>query len=123
MVAMKILIVDDIVVNRFILREMIRKLGHTSMEAENGKQSVDLILENDFDFVFMDIEMPVMNGFEAIKYIREQIPTPKNKVKVIALTAYNPKLLFEDFQDTGFNQVFTKPFSIEKLTTIIEENQ
>ena len=120
---MKILIVDDIVVNRFILREMIRKLGHTSMEAENGKQSVDLILENDFDFVFMDIEMPVMNGFEAIKYIREQIPTPKNKVKVIALTAYNPKLLFEDFQDTGFNQVFTKPFSIEKLTTIIEENQ
>ncbi len=119
---LNILIVDDIIVNRFILKEMIRKLGHLSMEAENGKQALELIQANDFDCVFMDIEMPVMNGFETIKAIRDTLPTSKKTVKVIALTAYNPKLLFEDFKETGFDMVFTKPFSIEKLTMILSEN-
>lgn len=119
---LNILIVDDIVVNRFILKEMIRKLGHQSMEAENGKQALELIKTNDFNYVFMDIEMPVMNGFETIKAIRETLPPSKNTVKVIALTAYNPKLLFEDFKETGFDMVFTKPFSIEKLTSILDVN-
>lgn len=115
----KFLVVDDIVVNRFIIKEMVRKLGHEATEAANGSVAMELILKNDYDYIFMDIEMPVMNGFETIKKIRA-LPEPKKNVKVIALTAYNPKLLFEEFEDTGFDHVFTKPFSIDNLLSIIQ---
>jgi len=116
---MKILIVDDIFTNRLLLVEVIKSIGHDYVQVENGRDAVEALLSDDFDLILMDIEMPVMNGLETTKFIRENFESPKNETPIVALTAHNPQLFFEDFKDVGFDQLLTKPYSLEKITTII----
>ena len=118
---MKILIVDDIFTNRLLLVEVIKSIGHDYTQAENGREAVEALLSEDFDLILMDVEMPVMNGLETTKFIRENFESPKNDIPIVALTAHNPQLFFEDFRDVGFDKLLTKPYSIEKITTIINE--
>ena len=118
---MKILIVDDIFTNRLLLLEILKSMGHEYMQAENGKEAIEIIKNNDFDIVLMDIEMPVMNGLETTLYIRQNLPSPKNKVPIVALTAHNPQLFFEEFKNKGFDTLLCKPYNIEKLSAIIKE--
>ncbi|MFC2113159.1 response regulator [Bacteroidota bacterium] len=117
---MQALIVDDIFTNRLLLAEILRNLEIEFDEVENGKEAIDAIRNKDYDLVLMDIEMPVMNGLETTKYIREELPWPKNKTFVVALTAHNPQLFFEDFKDIGFDQLLTKPYSVEKISILVE---
>jgi CheY-like chemotaxis protein len=118
---MKILIVDDIFTNRLLLLEILRSMGHEYMQAENGKEAIEILREHDFDIVMMDIEMPVMNGLETTLYIRQNLTFPKNKVPIVALTAHNPQVFYEEFKDIGFDSLLTKPYNIEKLSAIIKE--
>ena len=118
---MKILITDDIFTNRLLLSEIIEDLGHTHLEAENGKIAIEILMEhNDIDIVLMDIEMPVMNGIEAAKHIRESFESPRCNMPVIALTAHNPKIFFDDYKDVGFDQLLTKPYSVQKIMNLLE---
>ena len=118
---MRIIIVDDIFINRLLIAEIVKSQGHIIIEAENGRQAIEFLKKDPaVDLVLMDIEMPVMNGIEATRYIRESMPPPVNKIPVIALTAHNPKLFFEDYNDVGFNQLLTKPYSIEKIVKVID---
>lgn len=118
---MKIIITDDIFTNRLLLSEVISDLGHEHFDAENGKVAIDLLQKyDDIDLILMDIEMPVMNGLEAAKFIREKMPPPKNRIPIIALTAHNPKIFFDDYHDVGFDQLLTKPYSIQKITFLLE---
>jgi two-component system, response regulator, stage 0 sporulation protein F len=118
---MKILIVDDIFTNRLLLVEILKSMGHDYMQAENGKQAIEIIKNNDFDIVLMDIEMPVMNGLETTLYIRQNMSFPKNRIPIVALTAHNPQLFFEEFKNKGFDKLLSKPYNIEKLSAIISE--
>lgn len=117
----KILIVDDIFVNRLLLKEVMKNLNVTCLEAQNGKEAIDIITKEKVDLVFMDIEMPVMNGLETTKYIREKLPSPKKYIPIVALTAHNPANFFEDFRDAGFDFLMTKPYSIDKIKQAIEK--
>jgi CheY-like chemotaxis protein len=118
---MKILIADDIFTNRLLLSEIIKDLGHEYLEAENGKMAIEsLILNDDINVVLMDIEMPVMNGLEATKHIRQKLPPPKNGITIIALTAHNPKIFLEDFKDIGFDELMTKPYSAQKIMNLLD---
>lgn len=118
---MKILIVDDIFTNRLLLVEILKSMGHDYMQAENGKEALEIIRNNDFDIILMDIEMPVMNGLETTQYIKQNMPVPKNKIPIVALTAHNPQLFYEEFKNKGFDSLLTKPYNIEKLSAIIKE--
>ncbi len=119
MKTLRILIVDDIFTNRLLLSELIRTLGHQSVQAENGKQAIDFYEAENFDLILMDIEMPVMNGLETTNYIRKSFPSPKNLIPIVALTAHNPTLFFEDFSDAGFDELITKPYSLDKIIELI----
>lgn len=116
---LNILIVDDIFTNRLLLSELIKTLGHDSVQAENGQEAVDFFVKEDFDLILMDIEMPIMNGVETCKFIRSEMPSPKNVVTIVALTAHNPAHFFEDFSDAGFDELLTKPYSLEKIVELI----
>lgn len=115
-----VIIADDIFTNRLLLSEIIEDLGHSFIAVENGKEAVDALVHNDIDLVLMDIEMPVMNGLEATKFIRERLPEPKCNTPVVALTAHNPKIFFDDYKDVGFSQLLTKPYSVRKITELFE---
>jgi len=118
---MKVLIVDDIFTNRLLLVELLRTLDHEYKQVENGKEAIEALESEPFDLILMDIEMPVMNGIETTIYIREKLQYPKNKTPIVALTAHNPQLFFEDFKDVGFDKLLTKPYNIEKLSAIIDD--
>jgi CheY-like chemotaxis protein len=117
---MNVLIVDDIMLNRILLGELIKKLGYTFKQAQNGKEALEFVSDGGFDVVLMDIEMPVMNGIEATRNIR-QLAGPKGKTPVIALTAHNPDDFMEEFSTAGFNELITKPYLLEKVDRVIRK--
>jgi CheY-like chemotaxis protein len=117
---LRILVVDDIYTNRYLLSELIKTTGNEVVLAENGQQAIDILKAQEIHLVFMDIEMPVMNGIETTQYIRNVLPSPLNSLPVIALTAHNPELFFEDFSDVGFDELITKPYSVEKIRLKIQ---
>jgi CheY-like chemotaxis protein len=118
---MKILITDDIFTNRLLLSEIIEDLGHEYLEAENGKMAIESLISNDdINIILMDIEMPVMNGLEATKHIRHKLPPPKNGIVIVALTAHNPKIFFDDYKDVGFDELMTKPYSVQKIMNLLD---
>jgi len=112
---LRILVVDDVFTNRYLLSELVKMTGNEPVLAENGKQAIEILKEEHIHLVFMDIEMPVMNGVETTQYIRKELAPPLNVIPIIALTAHNPELFFEDFSDVGFDELITKPYSIEKI--------
>jgi CheY-like chemotaxis protein len=114
------LIVDDIFMNRLLLKEIVREISNSLKEAKNGKEAIDIIKSNEIDIVLMDIEMPVMNGIETTKYIRSEMSLPKSKLPIIALTAHNPDDFFENYHNAGFDQLLTKPYSFNKILRAIE---
>jgi len=116
---LRILIVDDIFTNRLLLTELIKTLGHDSLQAENGQEAINLLAANDVDLILMDIEMPVMNGIETCEHIRKNMDPPKSVTSVVALTAHNPNLFFDDFSDAGFDELLTKPYSLDKIIELI----
>lgn len=114
-----ILVVDDIYANRLLLSELIKLTENQVTLAENGAQAIEALRSDDFQLIFMDIEMPVMNGIETTNYIRNEMPYPLNAIPIIALTAHNPELFFDDFTDAGFDELITKPYSIDKIRDTI----
>jgi len=112
---MRILVVDDIFTNRLLLSELIKSTGHEVILVENGQQAVEQLERIEFHLIFMDIEMPVMNGIETTQYIRQKMSYPVNTIPIIALTAHNPELFFDDYSDVGFDELITKPYSVDKI--------
>ena len=115
---MKILLVDDILYNRVIIREIIKALGFEYVEAENGLIALDYFSKLDFDMVLMDIEMPVMNGLETVIKMRTSFPEPKSRTKIYAITAYNPSIMRDAIDFKNFNGVIVKPYSIDKIKAL-----
>ncbi|MEN8118931.1 MAG: response regulator [Bacteroidota bacterium] len=117
----KILIVDDIFSNRLLLSSTLESIGIDSETVENGQIAIESLQTNDFGMVLLDIEMPVMNGIETAKYIREKMSDVYSKLPIIALTAHNPDEYGDRINKAGFNEIMTKPYSVEKLGNIIEK--
>jgi CheY-like chemotaxis protein len=115
----KILIVDDIVINRILLAELIKKLGYKYAQASNGKEAIEKLEVDHIDLILMDIEMPVMNGIETTKYIREKLSSPKSKMPIVALTAHNPDDFFDTFEKAGFDDLITKPYLLDKISQTV----
>lgn len=115
-----ILIVDDILMNRILLKELLQQIPCEIKEAKNGIEAIDILKTSKIDIVFMDIEMPKMNGLETTEFIRNELPSSLNNVPIIALTAHNPNDFFEDFSSVGFNDLLTKPYSFEKVIDAIK---
>jgi CheY-like chemotaxis protein len=114
------LIVDDILMNRMLLKEITKDFAKSITEAENGKAAIEILDSKDIDIILMDIEMPVMNGLETTRYIRK-MDTPKSETPIIAITAHNPDDFFEDYNNAGFDELLTKPYSFEKIIQILNK--
>jgi CheY-like chemotaxis protein len=116
----KVLLVDNNTIRRKLLAGYLTQLQCLYSEAKNGKQAIEMITNDSFDLVLMDIQLPVIDGIEATKIIRKKLPFPKNRVKIIANTTTNYKDFFNQFYDVGFNDVLPTPNTLDSLKTIIE---
>ena len=93
-------------------------MSHICKIAENGLEAIELVKKHKFDLILMDIHMPILNGFDASKKIRELgITTP-----IIALTASDKNEIINEMAINGINDVLVKPFEIKDLQVIIEKH-
>ena len=111
----KILVVDDNEMNRVVATTILSNYGAVTLEALNGKESIDMLIQDDVDLILMDIQMPVMDGIEATKHIRKVI---SKKLPIIALTANAIKGADEKYFAVGMNDYLSKPFSENDLVNI-----
>jgi signal transduction histidine kinase/CheY-like chemotaxis protein len=117
--AARIMIVDDHPVNLLFMRKVLKKLGFLHAdEAKSGMEALALYQANKYDLIFMDCQMPEMDGFEASARIRE-IEDFTNQTKIIAVTADAMKGARERCIDSGMNDYISKPIDIEKLKSIL----
>ena len=119
----RLLLVEDNDLNREIATEILGMTGVTVETAENGKIAVEKVAaapENWYSLVLMDIQMPVMNGYEATAAIRS-LPGSRGKVPIIAMTA---NAFAEDVQlakNTGMNEHIAKPLDLNKLNDVLKQ--
>jgi CheY-like chemotaxis protein len=117
----RILIADDYADNRFVIKETLLLFNKQTqiLEAENGLQAIELLERHNADLVVMDLDMPVMNGFDALAEIRKH---KKNKhIKIIASTANLITSSETEFTEIGFDGYLPKPFSIEQLFQLMQK--
>ena len=115
-----LLIVDDDVSHRLILSEFSEIAGYDYMTARNGREAIDILSQpNDIKIILMDIEMPIMNGIEAIKEIRGNLDSQYNKTPVIAMTAHDREFLKQLVSD--FSDQLLKPYTLNQFKRKIEQ--
>ncbi|WGQ10616.1 ATP-binding protein [Pedobacter gandavensis] len=119
---LRILIAEDNPVNVMVLQKTLTRWGLVADVAENGQLALNAVVAKPYDLVFMDINMPVMSGFEASKQIRELSDPQKNKVCIIALTASIGMSLEEHPELRYLDDFLLKPFSVEQLKAKLEQS-
>lgn len=115
---MRILVAEDNLVNRKLARLLLQKFGYTPDEAEDGSRAVAMTLENNYDLILMDIQMPGMDGYEAAQRIRELCPRAP---QIVALTAHALKSDEERSLKLGMNGHLSKPIRADLLRKVLEK--
>ena len=115
---MTVLVAEDHPLNRKLIVTFLKKLGAPVIEAENGKQVVEAVEKNrEINMIFMDIQMPVMDGIEAAKKIKAAGYTGI----IVACTANNDENDFALYRKIGINDILVKPFKRDDIKTLIEK--
>ena len=118
---LQVLVVEDNAVNQRLIVRMLEKLGHTIVVAGNGQEAVEAYERGAFDVIFMDIQMPVMDGFAATAAIRrretEQLDRPRTPI--VALTAHALQADRARGLAAGMDDYLTKPIEPEALTAAL----
>lgn len=112
----RILVVEDNVINQMVVRHSVATLGGETDIACEGAEAIEKLKTADYDLVLMDIQMPVMDGYETTRFIRNQL---KSNVPVIAMTAFAQRGEDEKCYEGGMNGYVSKPFTLESLYTAI----
>ncbi len=118
---MRFLIADDMYTNRLRIITLLKSMGFTCDEAVDGQDAIDKIIASEYDIVLLDIEMPVMNGFETVRYIRENLEGNKKRIPVIIISSHCSLNYFKGHDSYDYNGILTKPFTKQKLETTLKK--
>lgn len=113
----KLLIVEDEAVNVLVISNIFTKLGCEIDIARDGKDAIDKVKQHEYDMIFMDISMPVLNGVEATKIIRNQLNI---KTPIIAVTGFDSKKDIDRFLSAGMNDYIQKPINKNEITRVLK---
>jgi len=120
---LRILVVEDVLINRKVITGMLEALGVTDIQhAENGQQAIEKFRCNAYDLILMDLQMPKVDGYQALKAIRKYeaehhcAPTP-----IYALTAHALQEEQANVRAAGFNGMLTKPLALDALKDLLTE--
>ena len=116
-----VLVVEDNEINQKVVSAMLKRLGHIVSIAENGEIALMMMRQKQFQLILMDVQMPVMDGIECTKYIRNVFKYDKKHLPIIGLTAgYQPSERDYYENEVGMNTCVGKPLPMNKLKEIIE---
>ena len=117
-----ILVVDDVEINRELLRVTLEKHGYRIIMAENGREAVDRFAQEQYDIIFMDMQMPILDGYGAVREIRD-IEQTRNMTRtpIVAITAYAMQGDREKCLAAGMDAYLAKPTSAADIVTTINQ--
>ena len=118
-ITLKILVVEDNLINQKITKSFLVRMNHTVTIVNNGKEAVDIFEKEYFDCILMDIQMPIMDGIQATKLLREKEKIKKNNIPIIAVSA---NLLLEEetkIIEAGMNDFVPKPINEAQLINVL----
>lgn len=116
---LRILAVDDNMVNLKVFEGLLRKTGATIEKASSGKLALEMTLKNKYDIIFLDHMMPEMDGIETFKHIKEQTEGPNTETPIVVLTANAIKGSREEYLGIGFDDVCYKPTTQKELNAAL----
>lgn len=120
-IPLRILLVEDEMVNRMMAQKMLEKAGHNIISAQNGEECLAKLRKHSFDVILMDVQMPVMDGFETTNIIRNSKEFHKiASIPIVALTAHASKKDLNKAKLTGMNEFVSKPFDREVLLDVLQ---
>ena len=114
-----ILVVEDNDINQQLIQMILETANHKITLVTNGKEALGKVNNNDYDLILMDVQMPVMDGKEATKHIRD-MAEPKCGVPIIALTAHAMDFEADQLIALGMNAIITKPIDTKLLETAVQ---
>lgn len=124
----RVLVAEDNLVNQFMLSKILKDWKIEIEMVDNGRKAIDKILENDYSLVLMDTHMPEMDGYQATRYIRNELPETKRNIPIISLSAASFDHEQEEALASGMNDVLAKPFQpyqlhekMRKLLKLVEQ--
>ncbi|HBL75740.1 MAG: hypothetical protein A2W90_17290 [Bacteroidetes bacterium GWF2_42_66] len=117
-----ILVAEDFEFNQFVIKQLLSELGSDFVIVSNGQEVLDQLSGRQFDIIFMDIEMPVMDGIEATRIIKSSSSEQIRKIPVIGFTAHKDPGLLEELRNLGFVGFIQKPFKKIDIENIINEH-
>ena len=116
------LVVEDNPTNQEVTRGLLEKLGIQVDIATNGQEAINTLTHTAYDLVFMDCQMPIMDGFDATRHIRNpQTRVSNHKVPVIAMTANNTKQDQDQCFAVGMNDYISKPIDTQQLNQVLKK--
>jgi len=118
---LRVLLADDNQINIKVGSVILEKYVSNIDIAVNGQEAVDLALKNKYDIIFMDIQMPVMNGLEATKVIRNNTKNPCSDSIIIALTANINKSDIEKYLKNGMDDFLNKPYKPNQIKSLLDK--
>ncbi len=117
----RVLLAEDVLVNQKVAALMLQKMGMEVILAENGQDALEKWRQDDFDLIFMDCQMPELDGYEATRVIRrEEQKAGKQRVPIIALTANAMESDRQRCLDAGMDDYIAKPFGRRDLVPVLE---
>ncbi|MDQ3622577.1 MAG: response regulator [Verrucomicrobiota bacterium] len=117
---LRILLAEDNVINRVVATGILEKGGHTLVHAANGREAVEAVRDQSFDLIFMDVQMPDMDGFEATRRIREMEQTIGRRTPIVAMTAHAMAGDRERCLAAGMDDYLSKPLQNDELLALLE---
>lgn len=118
--SLKVLIAEDNMVNVMLMKKLLSKWKIIPTIAENGERAVEFMQYGNFDIILMDLQMPVMNGFDAAQEIRKMADPKKARIPIIALTASALVDIKDRVFRVGMNDYVSKPFKPDELLEKIQ---
>jgi CheY-like chemotaxis protein len=113
-----VLVAEDNAINQMVVKHALLKLGATAEIVPDGAEAIEKFKRNKYDLILMDIQMPLVDGYEATAYIRNQL---HSDIPIIAMTAFGLNGEDEKCQEYGMNSYVAKPFTIETLSNSIKK--
>ncbi len=117
--AKRVLVVEDEKINAMVISAMLQKMGHDVHLASNGLQALQKVQQVEFDCIFMDIQMPELDGVETTQAIRATATNKNRTIPIVALTAHAMKGDRERFISAGMDDYLAKPVEMESLIEVL----
>ena len=114
---------EDVPINQMLIETILAQYGHAVTLVDNGEQAVQAwqAKSDSYDLIFMDVQMPVMDGLQATCKIRELETVSGGHIPIIAMTAYAMKEDMDRCREAGMDDYISKPFQPESIMTVLKK--